>query len=274
MAALESRRRSQPIRLPGWCAGVSRREHVDNRPVSDALQRGDGCAAALRPSGVNDVHRQRGPRPVLLLALLMLAAGCSSSSSKPAAPTVPTAAAATSVAASTTSTSASVPVTTTATNATTSRPTVPPSTTIPVVDQVRVAAQAFVPYYVACLRKPTACDVETFTAEGSDARAAFVKTIGDLARGGFFVGDEDPGYVVIEAIDVNADHVLVTTCEWSTMVLYGPPASAGGDPLVQNNTNGSTHGTRQWVPEAVTWKIRRTDTISTAVGVNECGPRP
>ena len=141
-------------------------------------------------------------------------------------------------------------------------------------DQVRAAAEAFVPYYVACLRKPAACDVAKFTAEGSDARAAFVKTVGDLARGGFFVGDEDPGYVVIDSIEVQVDHVLVTTCEWSTMVLYGPPASAGGDPLVQNDTHGSTHGTRQWVPEAGTWKIRRSDTISTAVGVNECGPKP
>ena len=139
---------------------------------------------------------------------------------------------------------------------------------------MRAAAQLFVPYYVACLRKPAACDVTTFTADGSDARSVFTQTIGDLTRGGFFVGEEDPGYVVIEAVEPKADHVLVTTCEWSTMILYGPPASPGGAPLVQNDTHGTTHGTREWVLDAGTWKIRRADTTSTAVGVNECGPKP
>ena len=137
-----------------------------------------------------------------------------------------------------------------------------------------MAAQAFVPYYVDCLRKPSTCDVATFTADGSDARAAATKTVADLARGGFFVGDEDPGYVVIDSIVPRSDDVLVTTCEWSTMVLYGPPATPSGPPLVQNDTHGSTHIERQWVLEGGTWKIRRSDTTGTAVGVNECGPKP
>ena len=145
---------------------------------------------------------------------------------------------------------------------------------MPVADQVRAAAQAFVPYYVDCLRKPATCDVATFTAEGSDARSAATKTVADLARGGFFVGDEDPGYVVIDSIVPRSDDVLVTTCEWSTMVLYGPPATPSGPPLVQNDTHGTTHIERQWVLEGGTWKIRRSDTTGTAVGVNECGPKP
>ena len=145
---------------------------------------------------------------------------------------------------------------------------------MPVPDQVRAAAQAFGPYYVACLRTPSACDVTTFTAEGSDARSAFVKTIGDLVRGGFFVGDEDPGYVVVDSIELKADHTLVTTCEWSTMILYGPPATPGGAPIVQNDTHGTTRGARQWVLDGGTWKIRQADTLSTTTGVNECGPKP
>ena len=142
------------------------------------------------------------------------------------------------------------------------------------VDQVRAAAEAFVSYYVACLRKPASCDVTKFTAVGSNARSAFTRTIGDLARGGFFVGDEDPGSVVIEAIEVNTDHVLVTTCEWSTMILYGPPATTGGGPIVQNDTHGTTHIDRQWVLGDGTWKVRDEADRPGAVGVNECAPKP
>ena len=144
---------------------------------------------------------------------------------------------------------------------------------MPVADQVRAAAQAFVPYYVACLRAPSTCDVTTFTAEGSDARTAFTKTIGDLDRGGFFVGDEDPGYVVIDSIELKADHTLVTTCEWSTMILYGPPATPGGAAIVQNDTHGTTRIDRQWVLDGGTWKVRHEDDRPGAVGVNECGPK-
>ena len=140
--------------------------------------------------------------------------------------------------------------------------------------QVRAAAEAFVPYYVACLRKPATCDVTTFTAESSNARSAFTRTIGDLARGGFFVGDEDPGYVVIDTIEVSTDHILVTTCEWSTMILYGPPTSPGGAPIVQNDTHGTTHIDRQWVLEDRAWKVRDEVDRPGTVGVNECAPTP
>ena len=46
-----------------------------------------------------------------------------------------------------------------------------------------------------------------------------------LVDRGRYVGDEDPGYFVIESITVGADGTTaeVVSCWWSTGVLYGPP---------------------------------------------------
>ena len=214
---------------------------------------------------------------IVVLGLIALIAACGSGPTRRAATTSTGAALPTTAPTSAVVTSAPAPTSSTAPHApsvTASTTSTPVPTSVPTVDQVRTAAEAFAAYYVECLRKPNECDVAKYTVDASDARAAFTKTIGDLTTSGFFVGAEDPGYTVIESVDQQADFVLVKTCEWSTMVLYGPPATPSGPPLVQNDTHGTTHIERQWVLEGGTWKIRRSDTTGTAVGVNECGPKP
>ena len=205
--------------------------------------------------------------------LLAATAACHSTASAPPA---------TATGPATTVASSSTAVVSTATSATTAVPTstlaptttIATSTSLALVDQVRAAAESYASFYVGCLRAPSSCDVTQFTAEGSDARQSLTRTVGDLRTGGFFVGTEDPGYTVIVSIEPKEDHTLVTTCEWSTMILYGPPATPGGAPIVQNDTHGTTRGARQWVMDGGTWKIRHTDTLSTTTGVNECGPKP
>ena len=46
-----------------------------------------------------------------------------------------------------------------------------------------------------------------------------------LVDRGRYVGEEDPGYYVIESITVGPDGTTaeVVSCWWSTGVLYGPP---------------------------------------------------
>ena len=68
-----------------------------------------------------------------------------------------------------------------------------------------------------------------------------------LADRGRYVGEEDPGYYVIESITVGADGTTaeVVSCWWSTGVLYGPPVDpsrpVGPDnpATLANNTPGS-----------------------------------
>ena len=52
-----------------------------------------------------------------------------------------------------------------------------------------------------------------------------INTMQALADRGRYVGEEDPGYYVIESITVGADGTTaeVVSCWWSTGVLYGPP---------------------------------------------------
>ena len=139
---------------------------------------------------------------------------------------------------------------------------------------MRVAASRFYDYYWQCLRKPAECDPTVVDAPDSDAFRSLTKTAADLVKGGFFVGAEDPGYMVIESVEQKADHVLVTSCWWLTAVLYGPPASPGGDPLVQNDTHGTMRAADQYAasPDG-SWKIRRGDTLSNKAGGNECPPK-
>ena len=226
------------------------------------------------PLGVSDMRRSYG---LVVAGVLLVLAACSSGSSVTTYPTssgnsvLSTSTSPSAMTASTSVTSASASTSTVAPTTTTSMPV---STSIPLLDQVRSAAIAFAPYYVDCLRKPASCDVAKFTAENSDARAVATKTIGDLVRGGFFVGDEDAGYTVIESVEPQSDFVLVKTCEWSTMVLYGPPRSPGGPPLVQNDTHGTTRIERQWVLDGGVWKVRHEDDQPSVAGVNQCGAKP
>ena len=221
---------------------------------------------------------RRAAAVVLAIGLLAACGGArkaatsttvSAPSATAASTTVPTRSTTSPPASTTAASTSASPVTTPATTT---------SSTVPIEEQVRVAASRFYDYYWQCLRKPAECDPTVVDAPDSDAFHALTKTAADLVKGGFFVGAEDPGYMVIESVEQKADHVLVTSCWWLTAVLYGPPASPGGDPLVQNDTHGTSREADQFVQAADgTWKIRRGDTLTPAtadVGVNTCPPKP
>ena len=156
--------------------------------------------------------------------------------------------------------------------ATTDSPTT--STTVPVEEQVRAAAIASFDSYWQCLRAPAECDVAARTIAGSDAFNAFTRTIDDLVSGGLYVGPEDVGYMVIESIEPMQDHTLVTSCWWSTGVLYVQPAVEGEPPVIQNNTPGTLRQKYEFVqdPADGQWKIRRGDVIEQFPQENRCAP--
>lgn len=178
----------------------------------------------------------------------------------------------------TSSTAATTPSTTeaitTPSDPTTTPPpssTAPPSTTeADVIAEVTAAMNDYYDFYWACLRAPEQCDPADVAVPASDAFAALSRTRDDLLSGGFFVGAEPEGYMVVEAVEPLDGFVLAHTCWWSTAVLYGPPAP-DGTPVVQNDNHGSSREDYQMVRDAAgNWKVRRGDTITRTAGVNEC----
>lgn len=178
----------------------------------------------------------------------------------------------TTIADTTTSTTTST-TTTPTTAATTVASTAGPTTMPTIEDQVRAAALRHYDTYWQCLRVPDACPLDSAWLAGSDAFDAMSQTVTDMSVNGFFVGDEDPGYIVVESVVVNADHTLVTSCWSLTGVLYLKPPVEGAEPTIQNNTPGWTRETQQFVQDADgVWKTRRGDTLELVAGENRCPP--
>ncbi|HWM22263.1 MAG TPA: hypothetical protein VNO51_21410, partial [Ilumatobacteraceae bacterium] len=139
--------------------------------------------------------------------------------------------------------------TTTTTTTTTSTPTVPPPT---VEEQIAADYQLIYDGYWACLRAPLNCDT-SWLVPGSGSEQAMTNTMQALVDRGRYVGEEDPGYFVIESITVAPDGTTaeVMSCWRLTGVLYGPPVDpnrpVGADNLATlvNNTPGSGRQTDQ-----------------------------
>lgn len=174
----------------------------------------------------------------------------------------------------TTTSSTSVPAsssTAAATSTTSSTTTAVPPNTAPVEDQVTSAYLELYDAYWDCVRAPALCDPTQLTASVGPARAALTKTVNDLVTGGFFVGDEDPGYVVVESVViVDPATAVVSSCWWDTGVLYGPPATAGGDPIVVNNLQVTSRFETTMALEGAGWvtsEEKRTDRVE---GENRC----
>lgn len=220
----------------------------------------------------------RQPHVLTVSAVLLLAA-CSSSNDAAPATTHPSTTAAPGTTARPATTSP--PTSTTAPTATpppttppeTTPPPTPPPTTAPrdIIAEVTQAALAYDDWYVECLRHPADCDPSLVSPEGSDASANLSALARQLAAAGLFVGSEEPGYVVVENVEVLDDHVAVSVCGWGTMVLYGPPGP-DGRATVQNDTPSTVREVWQFVEQDGAWMIRRADTTEEIEGVNECPP--
>jgi cytoskeletal protein RodZ len=210
-----------------------------------------------------------------IIAAIFTLAACSSNKSSAGttttnATTTPTVAVSstTAVAASTTAT----PTKTTVAPVTTIAVT---STTTTLAPDVEVKAQylKFTESYRACLRAPKACDPATLTASIGPARGALTKTVTDLVGADLFVGNDDPGYTAVEAVTVSESTALVTSCWWDTSVLYGPPAEAGGPPIVMNNKQVTARFESTMAFEAGRWLISEDKRVARVEGVNQCPPK-
>jgi hypothetical protein len=216
-----------------------------------------------------------------IIAAIFSLAACSSSKSSAATTT------ANSTAATTAATTAAVSSTTTVASSTTAastKTTVAPVTTVAMTStststtlapDVEVKAQylKFTESYRACLRAPKACDPATLTASTGPARGALTKTVTDLIGADLFVGNDDPGYTTVEAVTVNESTAQVTSCWWDTSVLYGPPAEAGGPPIVMNNKQVTARFESTMAFEAGRWLMSEDKRVARVEGVNQCPPK-
>src|SRR4051794_25646417 len=205
------------------------------------------------------------------VAVLVSLAACSDSGDSASSSTVTIPSSITSPASSSTST---IPASTAAalnTTTATSDPQVPTSVSPDV--QVKDAYVGLYDAYWVCLRSPTTCEPTTLTASIGPARAALTKTVTDLVTGGLFVGPDDPGYVVVESVKLSGPTTAtVNSCWWDTGVLYGPPAAAGGDPVIVNNLQVTSRFQTTMELEGGKWLTSEETRTERTEGENRCPP--
>ena len=210
-----------------------------------------------------------------IIAAIVTLAACNGSKTSAATTTANSTAPTTSGVSSTTAVSAS-------TTATPTKTTLAPVTTVVVTSTSTTLApdvEAKAQYlklsagYWVCLRAPKACDPLALTASIGPARVALTKTVTDLVGADLFVGNDDPGYTTVEAVTVNESTALVTSCWWDTSVLYGPPAQAGGPPIVMNNKQVTARFETTLALEGGRWLTSEEKRLARVEGVNQCPPK-
>ena len=171
------------------------------------------------------------------------------------------------------------PTTTTTTSTTTSTTTTAPPPTVE--EQIAADYQLIYDGYWACLRAPLNCD-ESWQVAGSSSETAMRATMQALSDRGRYVGDEDPGYYVIESITVGADGTTaeIVTCWWSTGILYGPPVDdsrpVGPDnpPTLANNTPDSGRQRDHLRLVEGRWLVERSGLFGESGPTNLCPVEP
>ena len=174
---------------------------------------------------------------------------------------------------------ATVATVTTSTSTTTTSTT---TTSAPPTVEEQIAADYQLIYdgYWACLRAPLNCDM-SWLVSGSGGEEGMINTMQALVDRGRYVGEEDPGYYVIESITVGADGRTadVVSCWRLTGVLYGPPVDptrpVGPDnpATLVNNTPGSGRQTDKLIlGESGVWQIDGSIYYDEVTNVNQCGP--
>jgi len=179
----------------------------------------------------------------------------------------------------TTSTTVVVATTTTTTTSTTSPTTSPGTTTLTsivvshtVEDDVRSAYRASYDAYWACLRAPATCEPASVTAVQGPARASLSAAVNQLLKSSLHVGPDDVGYMVIEAVTVDAAarQADVKSCWWDTGVVYGPPTLTGGPDSVINNKQVTSRFDSTLYLEDGVWKVGAEKRVDRVEGVNQC----
>ena len=170
-------------------------------------------------------------------------------------------------------TSTTALATTSTTSSTTSTATAPTVAAGPTEPVLAASYLSFVEGYRVCLRAPTKCDPAVLTASAGPARASLTKTLADLVAGGFYMGDEDAGTVVVEAVKISGPTtVMVSSCWWDTGVLYGPPAQSGGPPLIINDLQATSRFETTMTLEGGRWLTSEERRVSRVEGENQCPP--
>jgi hypothetical protein len=99
--------------------------------------------------------------------------------------------------------------------------------------------------------------------------------VSDLRAGKLHLGPEDPGYVVVEDVQIDADgrRAVLKVCGWDTGVLYGPPAQPGGPEVVVNDLQVSKRLQETMYLEDGAWKLGEEVGLERNEGVNKCPPK-
>lgn len=139
--------------------------------------------------------------------------------------------------------------------------------------EVHAATLGYYEYYWKCLRAPAGCEPGRVTGEGSTAFDDLSDVARTLLQNGLFVGGEDEGDIHIESIAADGDRATVTTCWWTTAVLYLQSPVQGDLPIAQDNPPTSGRQIYEVVRDPVddVWRVERSDQVGDlAENVNQC----
>jgi hypothetical protein len=176
------------------------------------------------------------------------------------------------------------PPVTAAPTATSTSTTTTTSTTVPtpsIEEQIASDYQLIYDGYWACLRAPLNCDV-SWLVSGSGSAETLQATMQALFDRGRYVGEEDPGYYVMESITVGLDGITAETvsCWRSTAILYGPPVDpsrpVGPDnpATLANNTPDSGRQLDRLRLVDARWRVEGSDRLDEGSDTNVCPPEP
>ena len=229
-----------------------------------------GMASMVRDASGGLMSQIRLIRTAALLSLAACVAACSSD-----AATRPAVTAVDSTASPSTSTTTVAQTSSTAAPTSVVTSTVAPSTsTLPSDADVKAGYEAYYSAYWACLRAPKSCQAGAFTASTGPARAALTKTVSDLVAGDLLVGADDVGYMVVEKVTVTSPaSAVVSSCWWDTGVVYGPSATAGGDPVVVNDKRVTSRFDTTMTFEQGKWLTAEEVRTARVEGKNACPPQ-
>jgi hypothetical protein len=228
---------------------------------------------------------------LLCVALLVPAACSGDDTAGPPAETVVAAPAPTSppttlpivptTADSTTTTTMSTTSTTTSTPTTTTTTTVAAPSLHDLEAEVAAAYDEIYEGYWACLRAPLQCDT-SWLVEGSGSAEAMQNTMQALADRARYVGDDPVGYYVIESIefDETRTEATVTSCWWSTAVLYTTPVDPNRPPgpdnpptVVADRPSSGYQVDRLGLTDNG-WSLRMAELLGDDSAENVCGEGP
>jgi hypothetical protein len=125
-----------------------------------------------------------------------------------------------------------------------------------------------------CYLAIDSCDPTSFTPDGSNFREQVTKLVADYRAANFKLraNTDDPSYIVVKSVVLGADRTTadVTTCYWSTAIVYEPNEKAVGREIISNDKKSSRDMELTMGLFGKRWLIKDYRNVTKYEGFNTC----